>query len=1030
MRIRTLDDFSDLDGWSPVASGQARLTLVAETDASRRSLCLDFDFQGGGGFAVARKPIRLDLPQSYAFLMDVRAEAPANAFEFKLVDPSGANVWRLRDDAFDFRSGWRTLRIPSRAIAFGWGPAGGGEPRAVGAIEIVVAAGPGGQGRLWIADLRLEDRTPESAPRLRASGCLPGAPPECVLDGRPETCWRPDRLPAWIELDFGEARDYGGLALRWDSEGPRGFRVLAGEDGTAWHALYRAPRSAGRRSAVYLPGGGSRWLRLELDDAGCAATLGLVGLEVRPDADARTLDDFFHRLAEQSPRGRFPRWLYREQSYWTPVDLPDGTVPALFNEEGMVEVRRAGWSVEPFLFVDGTLLTWADAAVCPGLLESPLPIPQSVWTLGDLRLTATAWASGSPDRAWLHLCYRVEDRGREPRARRLCVAIRPFQVSPPWQGWRDIGGASPVREIDWRDGALWVNGELALVPLAGASAFGAAAFDEGSVVDALAAGRLPAAQSVRDPFGYGSAALAFDLPSGGDAAVELVAPLGKWRVASGEWRADLPAPSALATGPASLRSALDRWSQVLGAVDFRLPALARDYADTCKGALAHILIDRDGPALQPGPRRYTRSWVRDGATMVAALLRLGRPEEAEAFVRWYAQFQAADGNVPCCVDDRGPDWLPEHDSHGQLCFAVAEHRRFTGDLRLARDLWPAVLKAVGYLERLRAERLTDAYRTPERLACYGLLPESVSHEGYLAHPVHAYWDDFWALRGLKDAAELAEALGESAQAERLARLRDDFCTTLHDSLARTMTDRGIDFLPGSVEWADPDPTATANALTLIDESHRLPPAVLARTFDLFMERFRAMHGEHPVPWVNYTPYEVRIAAALIRLGRRAEAHELLGFLLAERRPPVWHQWPEIAWRDPRAPGHQGDLPHAWIGAEYCLAFRDLFAYERESDGALVLGAGIPAHWLAAGAVAVRGLPTWYGTLDLDVETLADGALRVRIGGDLRVPPGGFRLVLPLAGPAREIRVNGALVAQTAEPEIRVASAPAEIRILV
>ena len=43
----------------------------------------------------------------------------------------------------------------------------------------------------------------------------------------------------------------------------------------------------------------------------------------------------------------------------------------------------------------------------------------------------------------------------------------------------------------------------------------------------------------------------------------------------------------------------------------------------------------------------------------------------------------------------------------------------------------------------------------EHRACFGLLPESVSHEGYLAQPVHSYWDDFWALRGFKDAAFMA-----------------------------------------------------------------------------------------------------------------------------------------------------------------------------------------------------------------------------------------------------------------------------------
>src|SRR4029077_13860237 len=108
------------------------------------------------------------------------------------------------------------------------------------------------------------------------------------------------------------------------------------------------------------------------------------------------------------------------------------------------------------------------------------------------------------------------------------------------------------------------------------------------------------------------------------------------------------------------------------AVARRLPPRAREHAQAVRTAAAHVLVNRDGPALQPGPRRYTRSWIRDGAVMAAALLRVGRSQEAVKFVRWYSQYQADDGNVPCCVDRSGPDWLVEHDSHGELVFAVME----------------------------------------------------------------------------------------------------------------------------------------------------------------------------------------------------------------------------------------------------------------------------------------------------------------------------------------------------------------------
>jgi hypothetical protein len=1026
MQCLELDDFSDLAAWSVVVSGQARLELVPDAGPEGGAMRLDFDFGAGGGFVVARRLMRLSLPDSFAIRLRVRAQAPANAFEFKLIDPSRESVWRFRDESFDFDSDWRELRIGSRDIAFGWGPAGGGVPAEVGAIEIAITAGPGGRGSLWLADLRLEDRTPSQPPAIRASSQSSGPGAASILDGRSDTVWRPECLPAWVELDFHAPRDYSALVLRWDSPGPRAFEILASDDGQDWTGLHTAPRSCGWCSPVYLPDGCSRFLRLGLEGGEGDPIPGLVDCDLKPENFARSIADFFHHLAEAAPRGRYPRWLYREQTYWTPIDIPDGTIPALFNEDGLIEVRRAGHAIEPLLRVQGELLTWADSTVEPSLLQPPLPIPRSTWSADGLTFETTAFAHGTPDQAWLFIRYRLENQGAAPLKASLYAAIRPFQVSPPWQGYRDIGGVAPIRRIALEQGGVRVDGRLALVPLSKPAGFGAMTFDEGSIAEAIAAGTLPEAEAVEDGFGFASAALRFDLnvAPGGCGEVWIAAPLGEREEVH-----PIELTGAAGDIETRLKSALAQWSHRLGAVELHLPEVARAYLDGALGALAHILIDRDGPALQPGPRRYTRSWIRDGAVMAAALLRFGLGREAGEFIDWYAQFQAEDGNVPCCVDRQGVDWLAEHDSHGEFIFAVAEVWRFGGDRARLEALWPAVCKAVAYLERLRAERLTPQYQDQERRACHGLLPESVSHEGYLAHPVHSYWDDFWALRGFKDAADLAEVLGDTEHAERFARLRDDFGATLHVSLDRVMEERGLDFLPASVEWADADPSATAVALTLVDESHRLPAAVMHQTFELFMQRFRALHGPDPLFWTNYTAYEIRIAGALIRLGRRAEAHELLRFHLAERRPAVWNQWPEITWRDPKAPGHQGDLPHAWIGAEYCLVFRDLFVHEREADRSLVIGAGLPAEWLASGEIRVRRLPTVYGLLDLDVARFDGGAVRMRIGGELRLPPGGLWLAPPLPGPLLSVVVNGEPSRDFTATEAHVATLPAEIALV-
>src|SRR5262249_32430384 len=149
-----------------------------------------------------------------------------------------------------------------------------------------------------------------------------------------------------------------------------------------------------------------------------------------------------------------------------------------------------------------------------------------------------------------------------------------------------------------------------------------------------------------------------------------------------------------------------------------------------------------------------------------------------------------------------------------------------------------VLKSVAFMENLRSQRLTAEYQAPEKRACYGLLPESMSHEGYMAHPAHAYWDDFWALRGLKDAVTMADILGHREQAHRLTAFRDAFCAPLFTSLHATIQERTLDFIPGSVELADFAPAASAIAVALVDELHHLPQVALAQPFDKYLAGFR------------------------------------------------------------------------------------------------------------------------------------------------------------------------------------------------
>src|SRR3546814_2616282 len=65
---------------------------------------------------------------------------------------------------------------------------------------------------------------------------------------------------------------------------------------------------------------------------------------------------------------------------------------------------------------------------------------------------------------------------------------------------------------------------------------------------------------------------------------------------------------------------------------------------------------------------------------------------------------------------------------------LAELYRHDGDKAFLAKMWPHVLGAFEYMEKLRLSERTEANRA-KNPAFYGLMPVSISHEGYSAKPM-------------------------------------------------------------------------------------------------------------------------------------------------------------------------------------------------------------------------------------------------------------------------------------------------------
>jgi hypothetical protein len=235
--------------------------------------------------------------------------------------------------------------------------------------------------------------------------------------------------------------------------------------------------------------------------------------------------------------------------------------------------------------------------------------------------------------------------------------------------------------------------------------------------------------------------------------------------------------------------------------------------------------------------------------------------------------------------------------------------------------------------------------------------------------MHSYWDDFWALRGFRDAAMLATALGKS-DADTLAAIRDEFQKDVVASIAKVMAKRHIDFIPGAADLGDYDPTSTSIALAPGDDEDILPKRALEATFDRYW-RESVQRRDGGRAWENYTPYEWRNVGALLRLGHSDRALAMLDFFLGDQRPPEWRQWSEVVWRDTKTPKFVGDMPHTWVASDFIRSALDLFAYETPGDSTIVMGAGVPMAWLTGEGVQLSQLHTHFGTLDLTMREEAD-----------------------------------------------------------
>lgn len=384
-------------------------------------------------------------------------------------------------------------------------------------------------------------------------------------------------------------------------------------------------------------------------------------------------------------------------------------------------------------------------------------------------------------------------------------------------------------------------------------------------------------------------------------------------------------------------------------------------------ALAGVILHSPGE-VYPGPYTYKRFWFRDSVFILHTLLTLGGVARVRRAMDGFPARQRRDGYF---LSQEG-----EWDSNGEVLWLYGRFARLTGEPVPAAWL-DAARKGARWIRR---KRLPSAPPRPEA----GLLPAGFSAE-HLGPNDFYYWDDFWAVAGLREAAGLCGADGGEWRREA-----DDLLACL----LRSLPDGPYRRFPGAIP-ASPYRRMDAGAIGSIVADYPLqlfPPgdARILRTADFLHAHCfcRGVFLQQMIHSGLNIYLTLQLAQVWLRAGRPGLVWRLLQ-RVAELASPTG-QWPEAI--HPRTGGGcMGDGEHIWAAAEWLMLLRNLCV--REEPDRLVVGAGIRRDWLEAGDVRLEPTLTPHGPVGVQF-SLEPAGVRVQLAADWRGPAPALDLHVP------------------------------------
>ncbi len=628
---------------------------------------------------------------------------------------------------------------------------------------------------------------------------------------------------------------------------------------------------------------------------------------------------------------------------WTSLGLEDSPREAMIDPVGMLTLQPYGWSVFPYLRIDGRshlpprfIPRWQAAQK---LSEGSLPCVITRYEIDPaVEWHSEAMALGLGGEEYLGFSHTIRNRSPDHLSLRFGLAIRPYNMLT-------MGHINSIRYQD----RLWrLNGRNGLLLLDEPHRVVISDRHHGDPLlrDVLIAGRT----SLKSKSGVacGQAEWDLELAPGETRVIDALGILG----GKGSKAAKVPPLQLTGITRKSHNDArarqVQRWRDLQAdGLRIRLPEARLEEAFLA--VKNHLHVFDDGDHFSPGTFLYHSHWFRDSAFIALAFENLGYGSRVEPKLRRYPRLQARDGFFK---SQRG-----EWDSNGQAMWTLVNHVRRGGNPDLLEMFYPSLIKGVKWIDKMRKSTLGAP--SPH----YGLLPPGFSAEHFGPND-HYYWDNLWSLAGLEAARWAASKLGNTRDTEWISGILREYRGDVDASMDWAWKKCGRKALPCS-PYRSLDSAAIGNLvgvtpLDIVDPEAPWLQGTVAYLMDsnlrdgLFFQR---------IVHTGLNPYlSVQLARALMAAGD-GRWFAILEALV--RRASPTYAWPEAM--HPRMfGGCMGDGDHGWSAAEFVNLIREMLVSER--GGTLRLAEAAPVKWFKPGMhLEAMGAPTPHGTVNFSLK---------------------------------------------------------------